>query len=935
MQEFLPFIVLGIVSGAVYGLAGIGLVLTYKTSGIFNFAYGAVASLAVLVFYWLHVQHGMPWPYAAVICLFVLSPAEGLLLELFARMLQPAGVILKVVATVGLLLIVLGVGTLWYGNSQASFPSFLDTSTIHLLGAYVGWDQITVVAVALAATVVLYYYLRFARLGIAMRGVVDNPNLMSMTGENPARIRRSAWIIGSVFASMAGLLLAPALSLDPLVITLLVVEAFGAAAIGFFSSLPLTFAGGLAIGIASALATKYAATVPWLAGLPVGLPFIILIIVLLATPRARLAVRRIAAPVPVAQPWRAPLRVRLVVFAAILLLFCFIPQLTGTYLPVWSNSLADIMLFLSLGLLVRDSGQISLCQFAFAAVGAAAFSHITSAWHTPWLVSILLAGLLAVPFGAIVAIPAIRLSGVFLGVATFGFGILLEQVVYTTGVMFGPTTFGLPAPRPDISIGGWQLGSDTGFYYVLLIFTVLTVIVTLAIQRGRLGRLLRALADSPTALEVHGTSTNVVRVLLFCISSAIAAIAGALIACLFNFSVGADYSSVSSLVLVALVVISVGGSPWYAIIAAVGYCVFPGYVTAQNISVYLEIVFGVFAATFALQLGRPPTVPKPLRDLLDRIGGRRPEIALDDVSLGHAIGSAQLSEAAAAQRDAVRSSAGPQAEPRDGLRVEGLQVRFGGVHAVQGLDLTAPLGKITGLIGPNGAGKTTTFNACSGLIKPTSGRVFFRGKDVTRIGVSGRSRLGLGRTFQKAELFDSLTVRQNIALGREASLAGGNPATQMFTRRSERRAVSAAVDEAVGLTGIAALLDLQVGLLPTGQRRLVELARVLAGPFTMLLLDEPSSGLDVAETQRFGEVLRAVTYERDAGLLLVEHDMSLVRQVCDSVYVLDFGQLIFQGSSAEMLASHAVRDAYLGTKADGPADAEPPVHSGGEVGRRP
>jgi ABC-type branched-subunit amino acid transport system ATPase component/branched-subunit amino acid ABC-type transport system permease component len=924
VREFLPFIVLGLVSGAVYGLAGIGLVLTYKTSGIFNFAYGAVASLSVLIFYWLHVQHGMPWPYAALICLLVLAPLEGLLLELFARILQPVSVTLKVVATVGLLLIVLGVGTLWYGNAQASFPSFLDTTTINILGAHVGYDQIMVFAIALVATVGLYYFLRYARLGVAMRGVVDNPSLMAMTGENPVRVRRWAWIIGSVFASMAGLLLAPSLSLDPLIITLLVVQAFGAAAIGYFSSLPLTFTGGLVIGIASALATKYVVSVPWLTNLPVGLPFIILIIVLIATPRARLAERRVISALPVPQPWQAPRRVRLALYAAVLIVFCFIPQLTGVHLSVWSNSLVDVMLFLSLGLLVRDSGQVSLCQFAFAAIGAAAFSHITSAWHTPWLIGILLAGLLTLPIGAIIAIPAIRLPGVFLAVATFGFGILLEQVIYGTGLMFGPTTSGLPAPRPDVSIGSWDLASDTGFYYVLLIFTVVTVAVTIAIQRGRMGRLLRALADSRTALETHGAATNTVRVLLFAITSAIAAIAGALTASLFSFSVGANYSSVNSLILVALVVITVGATPWYAVIAAVGYTVFPGYVTVSNISTYLQIVFGIFAATFALQAGKALTVPKPLRDLLDRLGGRPAEETVGEAEVRGAVRSARPAEAAAAQAGA--EPAGRLSPPGAGLEVRGLEVRFGGIHAVRGVDLTAPAGRITGLVGPNGAGKTTTFNACSGLIRPASGRILLHGRDVTRLSASRRSRLGLGRTFQKAELFDSLTVRQNIALGREASLAGRNPATQLFARRSDQATVAGAVDAAIELTGIGALLNLQAGLLPTGQRRLVELARALAGPFTMLLFDEPSSGLDVAETERFGEVLTRVVRERDVGFLLVEHDMSLVREVCDQVYVLDFGQLIFQGTPDEMLASRTVRDAYLGTVA--------PVSSGDAAGRQ-
>lgn len=230
------------------------------------------------------------------------------------------------------------------------------------------------------------------------------------------------------------------------------------------------------------------------------------------------------------------------------------------------------------------------------------------------------------------------------------------------------------------------------------------------------------------------------------------------------------------------------------------------------------------------------------------------------------------------------------------------------------MSLSAPRGRVTGLVGPNGAGKTTLFNACSGLVKPNHGRLVLHGRDVSSLGPSGRSRLGLGRTFQRAALFESLTVRQNVALGREASMAGRNPVTQLAGTRQDRRTVRRAVDEALSLTGIEPLSDLQAGLLPAGQRRMVELARVLAGPFDLLLLDEPSAGLDESETRRFGDVLTDAVAAQGIGILLVEHDMELVRQVCDRIYVLDFGELIFVGSAEEMLASSVVRAAYLGAE---------------------
>ena len=924
MQDLLPFIVIGIATGAVYGLAGVGLVLAYKTSGIFNFAYGAVAALTVFIFYWLHTEHGWPWGLAAAVCVLVLGPAEGLLMELLGRALEPVGATLKVVATVGLLLIVLGVGELWYGNDEVNFPSFLPTSTVRILGVNVGWDQITVTIIAVISTAVLYYFFRSVRMGFAMRGVVDNPDLLSMTGENPIRVRRWAWIISMTFCSMSGLLLAPGLSLNAVIISTLVVYAFGAAAIGYFSNLPLTFVGGLLIGIAGSLATKYAVSVSWLTGLPPAIPFIVLFVVLIVTPKARLAERRVVTTLPVRKSWYALWRVRLLAFAGVLVVLCLIPNLVGDNLSIWASFLADAILLLSLGILVRVSGQISLCHLAFAAVGAAAFGHFADSYHLPWLLALLLAMLVGVPVGAIVSIPAARLSGLFLALATFGFGILVQYLFYTTNLMFGLTTAGIPAPRPRASVFGLSLASDKGFYYVLLLAAVLSTIVIMAIQRGRMGRLLGALADSPLALETQGASTNVIKVLVFCISAAFASLAGALLAVEYHYAVGSNYDPFESLVYVALVVIAIGGEPWYALVAALGVSVIPGYVTATNITTYLQIFFGMAAATFAVFASRTATVPRKVRQFLDRLGGRPLEHAVTEEQVRVAVTRAAEAEQDATRQDTKAAGAAAGQPAVAGLVVRGLSVRFGGVAAVQDVSLSAPLAYITGLVGPNGAGKTTTFNACSGLLKPTRGRVELHGRDVTTRGPAGRARFGLGRSFQRVELFTSLTVRENVALGREASIAGANPLRQLTTSAGQRATVRKAVEDAIELTGIGPLSDLQAGLLPTGQRRLVELARVLAGPFDILLLDEPSSGLDGAETRRFGEILTSAVADRGLGILLVEHDIALVRQVCAHIYVLDFGKLVFAGTPAEMLASPIVRSAYLGTEGGVPAGVTAP-----------
>jgi len=246
------------------------------------------------------------------------------------------------------------------------------------------------------------------------------------------------------------------------------------------------------------------------------------------------------------------------------------------------------------------------------------------------------------------------------------------------------------------------------------------------------------------------------------------------------------------------------------------------------------------------------------------------------------------------------------------LEVDRLVVRFGGLVAVDHVSLEAPAGRLTGLIGPNGAGKTTTFNACSGLVRATAGSVRLNGRDVTNLSDSARARRGLGRTFQRMELFDSLTVAENVGIGREAGLAGASPWRQLFGRRGERHQMTEAVREVLELCGLQDVAHRRAGVLSTGQRRLIELARVLAGDFQILLLDEPSSGLDRGESDSFGQILTHVVSERGLGVLLVEHDMELVMAICDHVYVIDFGKPLFEGPPAAVQRDGAVRAAYLG-----------------------
>jgi ABC-type branched-subunit amino acid transport system ATPase component len=249
------------------------------------------------------------------------------------------------------------------------------------------------------------------------------------------------------------------------------------------------------------------------------------------------------------------------------------------------------------------------------------------------------------------------------------------------------------------------------------------------------------------------------------------------------------------------------------------------------------------------------------------------------------------------------------------LVVTDLAVRFGGLTAVNRISLTAQAGTITGLLGPNGAGKTTTFNACTGAVAAAHGTISLGRTRLDRYSTARRATLGLGRTFQRMQLFDSMTVAENVAMGPESGFAARRPWGQLFEPRAERVQIVRRRNDAMGRCGISDLAGKIVGELSTGQRRLVELARAIASPFRFLLLDEPSSGLDVSETMHFGQILRDYVADTGVGILLVEHDMALVADVCSYIYVLDFGQLIFEGTTRETLASEIVRAAYLGSDA--------------------
>ncbi len=636
MNQFLNYLVPGIADGSVYALAAIGLVLTYKTSGIFNFAHGALAATGAYVFYAGYVQQDWPWPLAFLVSLMVVGVIGGLLLERLATLLSSAPTVTTVVATVGLLVLLQSLMTAIYGAADKKSGDFLPTNGPRVGDVTISYGEMMVTGFCLTAAAGLFVFFARTRTGRAMTAVVDDPNLLALQKSNPAAVRRLSWVLGSCFATISGMLLAPKLGVSVGVLVLIVIAAYGAAAVGLFQNLPLTVAGAFVIGIlVNYLPSQTQKTDSlFLQSMPRNVPFIVLLLVFLFVPARMLTERGVRNARRFKAPKTFPIPVTATGFAALLLVLLAVPHVVAdTDITVYSAFVAYAIIFMSLGMLLYMSGMISLAHLGFAAIGAVASGKLMTLGFSSWIplvgdktvswpLAILIGGLAAVPFGAIVAIPAIRLAGIYVAIATFGFGILLQQAFYLAPVMFDVGAL-VQHPRPGepfvvasagssppeqgtaADLFGIDFSNEKNYYYLCLVVLVMMAAIVLLLLRSRLGALLRAMADSPVALEAHGANTNAMRIAVFCLSAFMAGVGGGVLAGVTQSasgSPGGTFDYTVSLIFVAILGFC-GRRPILSpVLAAFAYQVVKIYppFDGETMIEYRGVIFGALAILVAI-----------------------------------------------------------------------------------------------------------------------------------------------------------------------------------------------------------------------------------------------------------------------------------------------------------------------------------------------
>ncbi|ORT60129.1 ATP-binding cassette domain-containing protein [Streptomyces sp. CB03238] len=889
----------GLAVGSAAALTGIGLIVTYRATGVLNLAHGAIAMVCAYVLRHLVVEWGWPLPLAACVTLLVVAPGIGLALD--RAVFRPAAVLdldpaRTLVASIGVfVLLVGGAALVWGGGARADAPVLLGDDPWAQLGAVV------LVGGAVGAVT------RWTRLGRELRAVVDNRALAVLGGIDADRVSAVGWAFGSFTAGLTGVLLAPYVRLDPYGLPLLVVEVIAVAVVARMRSLPVAVATALVIGVAQAQLTRFH-PVGWSGPLVQAVATNLFVVALLV---AALVLPGVGARDALPRTSTAGARVPPGVWVATGVLFLLPLGFAGSDLQTAVQVPALAVVLLSLVVVTGRGGQISLGQAAYAGLGAL-FTALLAAGRFPGLprlpelTALLVAAVLVAPLGLLTGWPAIRRHGLALALATLAVGVAVSRFVFAQPY----ATAGLSLERPA------GLTSDRAYYTVELAVLACALLCVAALRRGRTGRALAALRDHEAGAEAAGVPVPALKVLAFVAGAALAALGGGLLGMGVQAFDPAAYDPVRGLL-------------WFAAVLVLGADSLLSPLAAAVLLVGLDAGArgGAAAAVIGLLAAFTARVP-PLTSLLPSAGRPRPrrppraraaappapaspegppaptdgtgtapadgappptgETAPDrpprtggaggDTSPAGGGTHPHRPTAAPAPRPTPRAPrpAAPAPAPARGLQAQRLSLRYGGFTALDRVDLVVEPGRVTALVGPNGAGKSSLFHCLAGTTRPTSGRVGLDGADITARPAHARTRLGIARTFQELAVFPSLTVEENVRIGAEQGRVRDDPH---------------AVEQALRLLALTGARHLPAAGLSTGALRRVEVARAVAGQPHTLLLDEPAAGLDADETAALARVLKALAADGTA-VFVVEHDLDLVADIAHTVHVMEAGRLV-------------------------------------------
>jgi sulfate-transporting ATPase len=973
MSQVPVYFVLSLPSIGAYTLLALGVVVIFRASRVLNLAHGAIVMVPPFLLFELS-QRGLPLVPSLVVALAAGAGFGALIERVFVRGLRAQGPTGQTVGTVAALGLVVAAAVKVWGTAPRGAIAVFPTGSIPVGASQFSYGQIGLVVVAIAATAVLFAVFAFTNLGLAMRLAADNRRAASLMGVDPDATTRTAWMLGGALAALAGVLLAPTTTLHPVNLSLLVLPAFVAALIGGLGSMPGAMVGAVVVGLAQGMVPALG-LIPWVGELAKqqGAPQLVLTIVALAVMVLRgtrftgsdvRAEGEIAAAAASAddegrdafeddldRPHVARSLGRLVLVAA-LLVWPFLGVDTS-YMATAIKACGFVIVAASLVLLTGWVGQISLAQASFVGIGAFVTAIASNHWHVPFPLSLPIAAIVAGLAAALLGVVALRVRGLYLAVATLIFLWMCGDYLFTASWFTGggssasilPQSIGKPDQVPYLDFSDRRT-----FYFVALAVAGATLWGLANLRDSKTGRAFFAVRGSELAAASLGIDLTRYKLTAFAIAGLLAGVAGNLVMIHTGAVLSDEFGVTASLLFLAVAVVggltSLGGAVAAGILIAsldeLFYRVsfFSGWLDVVSALLLVVVLLGRPGGLASIPaLFRPAlrTIRRPLRPYTRALGrgldaaylaATRPAgrfAGLVVASLGFAGGKDDdegvvPAEPAASGDGRARAAARrPRQRSRRTavLEAQGVTVQFGGLVAVDNVSLRVCEGEIVGLIGPNGAGKTTTFNSISGLNVPTAGTVSLFGQDVTDLQPHARAALGLGRTFQVIQLFPQLSVYDNLLVATHLQNDSGVLSHIVVSRPSleAEHAARRRVAEVIEFLDLGDLAHRQVAGLPFGQLRMVEVARALVTGAPLIMLDEPASGLDNAETERLADLIRYIRDERGVSILLIEHDVAMVTGVSDYMYVVNRGKLIAEGTPADVQRNEDVIAAYLGRPA--------------------